>query len=115
MKNVADCLRWKGGLYVPSGKGTRLILCTVESEDGFLENLTLCFVRNAESDDYHKEMNSRHFQEWWFEKVLPDVPDKSVTVIDNAPNHLKQTEEPKSQATRWRKASVQNWLIEKKM
>ena len=106
MKNVADGLRWIDGLHVPSGKGTRLIVCAVGSEDGFLENSTLCFVGNAQSDDYHKEMNSRHFQEWWFEKVLKNVPDKSVMVIDNAPSHLKRSEESKKPNTRWRKASI---------
>ena len=95
MKNIADCLRWKGGLHVSSGKGTRLIVCAVGSEDGFLENSTLCFVGNAKSDYYHKEMNSRHFQDWWFEKVLPNVRDKSVIVIDNAPSHPRNR--PKSQ------------------
>ena len=82
-----------------------------------LQEARMVFLRTqpsvAKSDDYHKEMNSRHFQEWWFEKVLPNLPDKSVIVTDNAPSHSKQTDESKKPNTRWRKASIQNWLTEK--
>ena len=84
MKHVSDCLRWKGGLmHVPSGKGTRLIVCALGNEDGFLPGTTLCFAGNSKSPDYHKEMNSKHFEEWWIDTVLPAIPNNSVIVIDN--------------------------------
>ena len=49
----------------PSGKGKRLILLHVGSNEGFLaEECKLLFVGRKDSADYHAEMNSEHFEEW---------------------------------------------------
>ena len=58
---------------------------------------------NSKSEDYHREMSSAHFKEWLTEKVLPNIEEKTVIVIDNAPCHSKQTEESKKPNTSWKK------------
>ena len=55
-------------------------------------------------------MNSAHFEAWWTNSVLPNLPDKSVVVIDNASYHSRQTEESKNPTKKWRKAKIQDWL-----
>ena len=60
--------------------------------------------------DYHNEMNSAHFEEWWETKVLPSLPDKLVVVIDNATYHSRQTDESKTPTRTWKKAELQTWL-----
>lgn len=60
--------------------------------------------------DYHKEMNSQHFENWWIHSVLPNVCNKSVIIIDNASYHSRQTDESRNPTTSWRKANIQNWL-----
>ena len=100
---LVNCLRYKGGFDVPSGKGTRLIVCELGGKKGFVEETNLCFVGNSKSEDYHREMNSAHFKEWLTEKVRPNIEDKTVIVIDNALCHSKQTEESKKPNTSWKK------------
>ena len=78
-----NCLRYKGGYDVPLGKGTRSIVCASGGKKGFVEETSLCFVGNSKSEDYHGKMNSAHFEE----KVLPNIEDKTVIVIDNAQCH----------------------------
>ena len=34
---LINCLRYKGGFNVPSGKGTRLIVCALGGKKGFVE------------------------------------------------------------------------------
>ena len=34
---LINCLRYKGGFDVPSGKGTRLIVCALRGKKGFVE------------------------------------------------------------------------------
>ena len=93
---LINCLRYKGGFDVLSGKRTRLIVSALGGKKGFVEETNICFVGNSKSEDYHREMNSSHFKESLTEKVLPNIEDKTVIVIDNAPCHLKQTEESKA-------------------
>ena len=66
--------QWRGGLNVPSGAGKRLIINHIGSENGFLEGVGEIFVGKKDSADYHHEMNSVHFEDWWSNKVLPALP-----------------------------------------
>ena len=49
----------------PSGKGKRLIILHAGGDSGFVDSAGLVFVGNTKSSDYHDEMNSRHFNEWF--------------------------------------------------
>lgn len=74
------------GTNNPSGKGKRLIVLHIGSEDGFLSGGLLCFKSKKNSSDYHDEMNGYTFCEW-MEGVLPRLQPKSVIVMDNASYH----------------------------
>lgn len=72
------------GSVNPSGKGKRLIVLHIGSEDGFVENGLLCF--ESKKSDYHDEMNGQTFCEW-MENILLRLKDNCVIVMDNAPYH----------------------------
>jgi hypothetical protein len=81
----------------------------IGSESGFL-SASKCLIGNTNSQDYHSEMNAKHFLEW-FQEVLDLVPDKSVIVFDQASYHRTKTEESRNPTTLWRKANVIQWLL----
>ena len=58
--------------------------------------------------DYHDEMSSATFEEWWNEKLLPNIPSNSIIVMDNAPYHSWRKEEYPVQS--WTKKKMAEWL-----
>ena len=115
VKSLIPDAIYRGGLKVPAGKGRRLIINHLGSNNGFLKDCGECFVGKKDSADYHSEMNGPHFENWLLETVLPKLPDKSVLVIDNARYHSRQTPESKRPTTNWRKAAIQAWLKKMKI
>ena len=109
-EDLIEDTKWKGGMNVPSGSGRRLIINHIGSENGFLEGCGECFEGKKNTSDYHNEMNSTHFENWWEVKVLPALPDKSVVLIDNAKYHSRQTDDSKKPTTAWRKDRIKKWL-----
>ncbi|XP_060855104.1 uncharacterized protein LOC132946628 [Metopolophium dirhodum] len=100
------------GLKVPTGKGSRLIICHAGSSSfGFVHGSKLVFrCQSGTSVDYHTQMNSTIFKEW-FIQMLQHLEEPSVIVMDNAPYHSVLAENyPKANE---RKADVQKWLSEK--
>lgn len=75
------------GLKNLVGKGRRLIISHVGSEEGFVDGGLLIFESKKKTEDYHDEMNSEHFEEW-LRGILPKLKENSVLVLDNAPYHL---------------------------
>ena len=100
----------KGGWKVPSGKGQRLIVVHAGGAEGWVQGADLVFRSKTNSADYHDEMNSEHFMEWFTEQLLPNIPDNSVIVVDNASYHNKQKDKPPTTATR--KDDIRKWLDE---
>lgn len=95
------------GLKGPSGKGRRLIISHIGSEEGFVEGGLLLFESKKNSDDYHNEMNAKHFEEW-LASILPRLKPNSVLVIDNAPYHSRKLES--GPIKRWNKGQIIEWL-----
>lgn len=98
------------GAVNPSGKGKRLIVSHIGSEDGFVPGGLLCFESKKNTQDYHDEMDGDSFRDW-LEGVLPRLKDKAVIVMDNAPYHSVKIE--KCPTTNWRKADIIAWLCSK--
>ena len=68
----------------------------------------LVFRSKTNSIDYHDEMNSEHFMEWFTQQLLPNIPNSSVIVLDNATYHNKQKD--KAPTTANRKDDIKQWL-----
>ena len=63
------------------------------------------------SGDYHDEMSSAHFEEWWVNRLLPNIPPHSLIVMDNAPYHSRRKEEYPVKS--WTKKKLIEWLNQK--
>ncbi|XP_028139233.2 uncharacterized protein LOC114333544 [Diabrotica virgifera virgifera] len=98
---------WSTGLKTPSGKGRRLIITHIGSDTGFLDDGLLLFESRKTGGDYHEEMTSEVFEQW-FKRILPKLEPGSVVVMDNAPYHSRRLEQLPT--TAWRKGRIQEWL-----
>ncbi|XP_062523606.1 uncharacterized protein LOC134198261 [Corticium candelabrum] len=74
----------KGGLRVPSGKGGRLIILHAGWKEGWISNADLVFRGKKGTGNYHQEMNTAHFMEWFRERLIPNLSATSVIDLDNA-------------------------------
>ncbi|XP_025200882.1 uncharacterized protein LOC112598574 [Melanaphis sacchari] len=102
------------GFKMPTGKGSRLIICHAGSgKFGFVKNSKLVFrCTSTVSEDYHSQMNSEVFKEW-FTRMLRNLEEPCVIVMDNASYHSVQINSyPKSNA---KKIELQEWLKEKEV
>ena len=98
-----------GGVRCPSGKGKRLIILGAGSEMGWIPNTTLIFQSKKDTGDYHDEMTGEHFEEWFREKLLPNIPPNSLIAMDNASYHSRIGEVlPKAS---WTKSKMYEWLV----
>ena len=79
-------------LKVPFSKGNRLIVVHAHSAAG----------------DYHDEMNGGNFFKWLKEKLVPNLPARSILVVNNVPYHNLQVDKCPTQASR--KADIQAWM-----
>ncbi|XP_060846333.1 uncharacterized protein LOC132925995 [Rhopalosiphum padi] len=97
------------GSQNPSGKGKRLIVLHIGSEDGFVPGGLLCF-ESKKTTDYHEEMNGDTFYDWMTD-VIPRLKENCVIIMDNAPYHSVKKEKIPNKTTK--KADIIKWLQEK--
>ena len=92
----------------PSGKGRRWCFIHAMLETGLINGAAYIFEAKKSTGDYHNMFNAQHFQEWWCNQLMPNLPDKSVIVMDRVPFHLVPEEQiiPSSM----RKQELQDWL-----
>lgn len=94
------------GVLPELNSSNRLIVVDIGSEDGFLPGGRLIYKVNCTKGDYHGQMNSKLFEKWIRNQVLPNLPENSVLVIDNAPYHAEQEDKPPN------KSSTKQCMIE---
>jgi hypothetical protein len=83
------------------------------TEKGFIPGALLIFKSNQTTEDYHKEMNSDNYLRWVQEKLIPNLPQNSVFVIDNAAYHNVLSEKCPTSSSR--KEDMENWLLKNKI
>lgn len=71
----------------PSGKGPRLIIVNAITKDGWVDGAKLVFQAKTGTGDYHGQMNYENFSKWFFGQLLPNIPDNSNIIMDNAKYH----------------------------
>lgn len=77
----------------PTGKGDRLIIVDAITKDGWVPNARLVFKASKKTGDYHANMNWDNFSEWFQEKLLKNIPENSLIIMDNAAYHNVLAEE----------------------
>lgn len=97
----------------PSGRGRRWCFIHAMMDSGLVPNASLIFEAKKSSGDYHDMFNAKHFQEWWSEKLLPNLPPKCVIVVDRATYH--RVPEEQIIPSLMRKEELRNWLTSKKI
>lgn len=96
------------GHHVPFNKGERFIIVHAGSKQGFVPNALYINKAVRASGDYHLEMNSEVFEQWLRDQLIPNLPRKSVIIMDNASYHSIQIDKCPVQSTK--KADIQGWL-----
>jgi len=71
----------------PSGVGPRLILVHAITEKGWVDGAQLVFEAKKRTGDYHGQMNWENFSKWFKTQLLPNIPPKSIVILDNAKYH----------------------------
>ena len=101
------------GPYInkPSGKGDRLIILNAVTSTGWVKNAKLVFQAKTCSGDYHGSMDEHNFTKWFTKQLLPNIPDGSVIIMDNAPYHNMCADDGVP-ALNSKKSDMQQWLFE---
>ena len=79
---------------IPSGKGKRLIVLHAGTRsEGLIDGCDLVFLDKSKDGDYHQEMNSVIFLEWFENQLMPALKNPSLDVLDNASYHNVKLEQ----------------------
>jgi len=99
------------GPYInkPSGKGERFIILNAVTKNGWVSGAQLVFQAKKYSGDYHGSMNEDNFTKWFTTQLLPNIPDNTVIIMDNAPYHNVFQEDGVPPLTS-KKIVLQKWL-----
>ena len=95
----------------PAGKGPRLIIVDAITSAGWVPGARLVFPAKRRTGDYHGQMNLENFRKWFSESLLPNMPARSLIVMDNAPYHNVYEEGAFYPTTATKKAELQSWLL----
>ena len=93
----------------PSGKGPRLIIVHAITEDGWVDGAELVFQAKKSTGDYHGQMNYDNFSRWFTNQLLPNIPDNSIIIMDNARYHNILADDT-FPTPRSNKRELQEWL-----
>ena len=96
------------GVLEPISRGQRLIIVHGGGNFCFVPNALLIYKAKSCTGDYHNEMNGENFKKWITEKLMHNLKEKSIIIMDNASYHSMKSE--KCPTTNTRKAEIQAWL-----
>ena len=118
-KNHSNDFIWYYGedgpwVQKPTGKGERLIILNAITHSGWVDGAKLVFKSTKKTGDYHGQMNWELFKKWFAEMLLPNIPKRSLIVMDNAPYHniLSENSPPTAQSS---KKKIRDWLEHNKV
>ena len=113
-KNHSNDFIWYFGedgpwVQKPTGKGERLIILNAISQSGWVPNAKLVFKSTRKTGDYHGQMNFELFKRWFTEMLIPNIPENSLIIMDNASYHnrLADHSPPTAKSS---KEKIRGWL-----
>ena len=75
------------GLKAPTGRGPRFALVHAGGDNGFVPGAKLVFLCKKNTIDAHDEMDGECYEQYFQQQLIPNLPPRSVIVIDNAAYH----------------------------
>ena len=118
-KNHSNDFIWYYGedgpwVQKPTGKGERLIIINAITKSGWVPGSKLVFKSTKKTGDYHGQMNWELFKKWFTEMLLPNIPEQSFIIMDNAPYHniFSEHSPPTPQSS---KKKIKEWLEQNKV
>lgn len=118
-KNHSNDFIWYYGedgpwVQKPTGKGERLIIMNAITKNGWVPGAKLVFKSTRKTGDYHGQMNWDLFKKWFTEMLLPNIPENSLIIMDNASYHnlLSEHSPPTPQSS---KKKITDWLEQNKI
>ena len=118
-KNHSNDFIWYYGedgpwVQKPTGKGERLIIINAITASGWIPGSKLVFKSTRKTGDYHGQMNWDLFKKWFMEMLLPNIPEHSLIIMDNAPYHniLSEHSPPTPKSS---KKKIKEWLEQNKI
>ena len=113
-KNHSNDFTWYSSedgawLQKPTGKGERLIIMNAITKNGWVPNAKVVFKSTRKTGDYHGQMNGELFYKWFVDKLLANIADNSIIVMDNAAYHNILVEDSAPTAT-CSKERIRAWL-----
>lgn len=118
-KNHSNDFTWYSGedgpwIQKPTGKGERLIIINAITAGGWVPGAKLTFKSTKKTGDYHGQMNLELFSKWFKNQLLPNIPKKSLIIMDNASYHncLASYSAPTSSG---KKEKICQWLKQNKI
>jgi transposase len=98
----------------PTGKGERLIIMHAMTKTGWIPTAQLVCKSTRKTGDYHGQMNHELFSKWFSEQLLPNIPQDSLIIMDNAPYHnvLSPHSAPTASC---KKAEIRAWLMKNRI
>ncbi len=118
-KNHSNDFIWYSGedgswVQKPTGKGERLIIINAITKAGWVSGSKLIFKSTRKTGDYHGQMNLELFTKWFAEMLLPNIPENSLIIMDNAPYHnsLSKHSPPTPSSS---KKKIMVWLAQNKI
>lgn len=88
--------------------GKRFIIVHAGTADGFIDGASLIFPSKSTTGDYHGDMNSELFKQWTMEKLIPNLEEPSLVILDNAPYHSVVLNKPPNTSSK--KSEIIEWL-----
>lgn len=93
----------------PTGKGDRVIILNAITQGGWVPGAQLIFKSTRKTGDYHGQMNQALFTKWFSERLLPNIPKRSLIIMDNASYHNALSKYSAPIATS-KKEDISAWL-----
>jgi len=113
-KNHSNDFIWYFGedgpwVQKPTGNGERLIILNAITQSGWVSDAKLIFKSTRKTGDYHGQMNFELFKKWFTEMLIPNIPENSIIIMDNASYHntLADHSPPTAQSS---KEKICKWL-----
>ena len=71
-------------------------------------NVAELVFQSKKSGDYHDEMTSEHFEEWFNDTLIPKLEPNSIIVMDNASYHSRHLQKIQTKIST--KQEMKEWL-----